>query len=170
MKGFRGCSDVIGAFPDLLFALVLITLTGPGTWNLIVAIGIASAPRYGRVVRAETLAIKQSEFVQQARLNIASSWLVVIKHVLPNALGTVPVLATLGVGTAILGAAGLSYLGFGPQKPLPEWGSMLSDARGNLRIAWWSGLFPGLIITLTVIAITVIGRDLQLRFERRSTL
>jgi peptide/nickel transport system permease protein len=159
--------DVVGAFPDLLFALVLITFTGPGTWNLIFAIGIASAPRYGRVVRAETLAIKESDFVQQARLSIASHATVVFRHVLPNALGTVPVLATLGVGTAILGAAGLSYLGFGPQPPTPEWGSMLSEARNDLRIAWWTGFFPGLVITLTVIAITVVGRNLQRRFERR---
>lgn len=160
--------DVVGAFPDLLFALVLITFTGPGTWNLIFAIGIASAPRYGRVVRAETLAIKESDFVQQARLSIASNTRVVIRHVLPNALGTVPVLATLGVGTAILGAAGLSYLGFGPQPPIAEWGSMLSEARNDLRVAWWTGFFPGLVITLTVVAITIVGRHLQRRFERRS--
>jgi len=167
-EGISRFFDVVGAFPDLLFALVLITFTGPGTWNLIFAIGIASAPRYGRVVRAETLAIRESEFVQQAKLSIASHAKVVIRHVLPNALGTVPVLATLGIGSAILGAAGLSYLGFGPQQPIPEWGSMLSEARGDLRVAWWSGFFPGLVITLTVISVTLVGRYLQRRFERRS--
>jgi peptide/nickel transport system permease protein len=160
--------DVIGAFPDLLFALVLITFTGPGTWNLIFAIGVASAPRYGRVVRAETLAVIQSDFVQQARLSVASPARIVVRHVLPNALGTVPVLATHGVGGAILGAAGLSFLGFGPAQPIPEWGSMLSEARGDLRVAWWAGVFPGLAVTLTAIAVTVVGRYFQRSFERRS--
>lgn len=160
--------DVIGAFPDLLFALVLITFTGPGTWNLIFAIGIASAPRYGRVIRAETLAIRNADYVQQARLNIASPLIRTVRHILPNALGTVPVLATLGVGGAILGAAGLSFLGFGPQQPTPEWGSMLSEARSDLRVAWWSGVFPGLVITLTVVTVTVVGRHFQRKFERRN--
>jgi peptide/nickel transport system permease protein len=160
--------DVIGAFPDLLFALVLITFTGPGTWNLIFAIGIASAPRYGRVIRAETLAIREADYVQQSRLNVASPVKRALKHILPNALGTVPVLATLGVGGAILGAAGLSFLGFGPQQPTPEWGSMLSDARNDLRTAWWAGVFPGAVITLTVVAVTVVGRYFQRHFERRA--
>lgn len=160
--------DVVGAFPDLLFALVLITLIGPGTTNVIAAIAIASSPRYGRVVRAETLRVKESEYVAQSRLAVASATRRVLRHVLPNALGTLPVLATLGVGTAILGAAGLSFLGFGPQPPSPEWGAMLAAARADLRIAWWVGFFPGLAITLTVIGTSVAGRHLQTRFERRS--
>ncbi|MFC0534229.1 ABC transporter permease [Phytohabitans kaempferiae] len=166
-EGISRFFDVIGAFPDLLFALMLITFTGPGTWNLIFAIGIASAPRYGRIVRAETLRVKESEYVAQARLTLTSGVRNAVKHILPNALGTVPILATLGVGTAILGAAGLSFLGFGPEPPQPEWGSMLSEARSDLRVAWWAGFFPGLFITLTVIAVSVVGRHLQLRFERR---
>jgi peptide/nickel transport system permease protein len=160
--------DAVGAFPDLLFALMLITLTGPGTGNVIAAIAIASAPRYGRVVRAETLRVRESDYVAQSRLAIASAARRTVRHVLPNALGTVPVLATLGVGTAIIGAAGLSFLGFGPTPPLPEWGSMLSDARQDLRIAWWVGFFPGLFITITVISVSIVGRNLQRRFERRS--
>ncbi|MEH3131985.1 MAG: ABC transporter permease [Mycolicibacterium neoaurum] len=160
--------DAVGAFPDLLFALMLITLIGPGTGNVIAAIAIASAPRFGRVVRAETLRVRESDYVAQSRLAIASAVTRTARHVLPNALGTVPVLATLGVGTAIIGAAGLSFLGFGPTPPLPEWGSMLSDARQDLRIAWWVGFFPGLFITLTVISVSITGRHLQRRFERRA--
>lgn len=162
--------DAVGAFPDLLFALMLITLIGPGTGNVIAAIAIASAPRFGRVVRAETLRVRESDYVVQSRLAIASAVTRTVRHVLPNALGTVPVLATLGVGTAIIGAAGLSFLGFGPTPPLPEWGSMLSDARQDLRIAWWVGFFPGLFITLTVISVSITGRHLQRRFERRAQL
>ncbi|MEH3136796.1 MAG: ABC transporter permease [Mycolicibacterium neoaurum] len=160
--------DAVGAFPDLLFALMLITLIGPGTSNVIAAIAIASAPRFGRVVRAETLRVRESDYVAQSRLAIASAVTRTVRHVLPNALGTVPVLATLGVGTAIIGAAGLSFLGFGPTPPLPEWGSMLSDARQDLRIAWWVGFFPGLFITLSVISVSITGRHLQRRFERRT--
>jgi peptide/nickel transport system permease protein len=168
-EGISRVFDAVGAFPDLLFALMLITLTGPGTGNVIAAIAIASAPRYGRVVRAETLRVRESDYVAQSRLAIASAARRTARHVLPNALGTVPVLATLGVGTAIIGAAGLSFLGFGPTPPLPEWGAMLSDARQDLRIAWWVGFFPGLFITVTVISVSIVGRNLQRRFERRAT-
>lgn len=160
--------DALGAFPDLLFALMLIALIGPGTSNVIAALAIASAPRYGRVVRAETLRVRESDFVAQSKLAISSPVTRTVRHVLPNALGTVPVLATLGIGTAIIGAAGLSFLGFGPTPPLPEWGSMLSDARADLRIAWWAGFFPGLFITVTVVSVSIVGRHLQRRFERRS--
>jgi peptide/nickel transport system permease protein len=168
-EGISRVFDAVGAFPDLLFALMLITLTGPGTGNVIAAIAIASAPRYGRVVRAETLRVRESDYVAQSRLAVASAARRTARHVLPNALGTVPVLATLGVGTAIIGAAGLSFLGFGPTPPLPEWGAMLSDARQDLRIAWWVGFFPGLFITVTVISVSIVGRNLQRRFERRAT-
>jgi len=168
-EGISRIFDALGAFPDLLFALMLITLTGPGTGNVIAALAIASAPRYGRVVRAETLRVRESDYVAQSRLAIASAVTRTVRHVLPNALGTVPVLATLGIGTAIIGAAGLSFLGFGPTPPLPEWGAMLSDARQDLRIAWWVGFFPGLFITVTVISVSIVGRNLQRRFERRAT-
>ncbi|SEB44469.1 ABC transporter permease [Rhodococcus jostii] len=160
--------DLLGSFPEILFALVLIAFTGPGTWNLILAIGLSAAPRYGRVVRAEILAVRESEFVAQARLNTTSKFALTVKHIVPNALVTLPVLATLGLGTSILGTATLSFLGFGTQPPLPEWGSMLSESRDDLRLAWWTVFFPGLAITATVIATTVVGRHLQHRFERRS--
>jgi peptide/nickel transport system permease protein len=159
--------DVVGSFPGTFLALVLIALTGTGTWNLILAIGIASVPRYGRVVRAEVLVVKESDYVKQAVLNTRSYAELVVRHVLPNALGALPVLAAIGLGVSILIAASLSFLGFGPQPPIPEWGAMLSDARGELRLAWWTLVFPGSAITLVVIASTVIGRVLQRRFERR---
>ncbi|WP_055477067.1 ABC transporter permease [Gordonia sp. HS-NH1] len=159
--------DLLGAFPEILLALVLITLTGSGTANLIVAIGIASAPRYARVMRAETSLVHRSAFVAQAGLLTPSRWRIVLRHTLPNAIGTLPVLVTLGLGTSILGAAALSFLGFGPQPPTPEWGALLAEARDDLRIAWWSVLFPGVAVTATVIATTVLGRAAQRRFERR---
>lgn len=161
--------DLMGAFPEILLALVLITVTGSGTINLIFAIGIASAPRYARVTRAEIRRAALSEYVAQARLLTFSRTRIVLRHILPNALGPLPLLVTLGIGTSILGAAALSFLGFGPHPPTPEWGSMLSEARGDLRIAWWSVTFPGLAIAATVVSTTVLGRAGQHRFERRAS-
>ncbi|MFD4367545.1 ABC transporter permease [Rhodococcus sp. NPDC058521] len=161
--------DLLGAFPEILLALVLITFTGTGTPNLILAIGIASVPRFARVMRAETRAVRGSEFVAQASLLTRSTTSIVFRHVLPNALRSLPVVVTLGLGTSILGTAALSFLGFGPKPPDPEWGSMLADAQGDLRIAWWSVAFPGLAITAVVLATTVLGRYAGHRFERRKT-
>lgn len=159
--------DVISAFPDLLLALVLISFTGPGTTNLIFALGVAFVPRFARVVRAQTFVIARSGYVEQARTFGLSRTVLVLRHVLPHAVAQVPILATIGLGTAIIGAAGLSFLGMGPQPPAPEWGSMLAEGRNYLRVAWWIGVWPGLAITLTVIAISVLGRRWQAAFEGR---
>ncbi|MEV0435247.1 ABC transporter permease [Nocardia sp. NPDC050413] len=162
--------DLLGAFPEILLALVLITFTGTGTANLILAIGIAAAPRFARVMRAETRAVRGSEFVAQAGLLTRSRARIVVRHILPNALRSLPVVVTLGLGTSILGAAALSFLGFGPEPPVPEWGSMLAEAHGDLRIAWWSVVFPGAAVTVVVLATTVLGRYAGHRFERRAQL
>nr|WP_314418979.1 ABC transporter permease [uncultured Erwinia sp.] len=157
--------DVISAFPDLLLALMLIAFTGPGTTNLIIALGVASVPRFARVVRAQTFLIAQSGYVEQAR-TFGQPWHVLVwRHVLPHAIAQVPALATLGLGTAIIGTAGLSFLGMGPQPPTAEWGLMLAEGRNYLRNAWWTGVWPGVAITLTVVAVSVIGRHWQARFE-----
>ncbi|TLG13864.1 ABC transporter permease [Nocardia cyriacigeorgica] len=160
--------DLLGAFPEILLALVLITFTGTGTPNLILAIGIAAAPRFARVMRAETRAVRGSDYVAQAGLFTRSRTRIVLRHILPNALRSLPVVVTLGLGTSILGAAALSFLGFGPQPPEPEWGSMLAEGHGDLRIAWWSVAFPGAAITVVVLATTVLGRYGGHRFERRA--
>jgi len=160
--------DLLGAFPEILLALVLIAFTGTGTANLVLAIGIAAAPRFARVMRAETRAVRGSEYVAQAGLLTRSRPRVVVRHILPNALRSLPVVITLGLGTSILGAAALSFLGFGPQPPEPEWGSMLAEAHGDLRVAWWSVAFPGAAVTVVVLATTVLGRHAGHRFERRA--
>ena len=157
--------DVISAFPDLLLALMLIAFTGPGTTNLIVALGVASVPRFARVVRAQTFLVAQSGYVEQARTFGLPRWRLVTRHVLPHAVAQVPALATLGLGTAIIGTAGLSFLGMGPQPPTAEWGLMLAEGRNYLRNAWWTGVWPGVAITLTVVAVNTVGRGWQARFE-----
>ncbi|MFB9947580.1 ABC transporter permease [Rhizobium puerariae] len=159
--------DVISSFPDLLLALVLISFTGPGTVNLVFALGVASIPRFARVVRAQTFVIAKSGYVEQAKTFGLSRSLLVVRHILPHAIAQVPILATIGLGSTIIQAAGLSFLGMGPQPPAPEWGAMLAEARNYLRVAWWIGVWPGLAITLTVIAITFLGKRWQLAFEGR---
>jgi peptide/nickel transport system permease protein len=159
--------DVVSAFPDLLLALVLISFTGPGTGNLIFALGVASIPRFARVVRAQTFVVAESGYVEQAKTFGLTRATLVWRHVLPHAIAQVPVLATIGLGTAIIGAAGLSFLGMGPQPPVPEWGAMLSEGRSYLRNAWWVAVWPGISITLTVISVSALGRRWQAAFEGR---
>ncbi len=160
--------DVISAFPDLLLALMLIAFTGPGTNNLIIALGVASVPRFARVVRAQTYTVMTSSYVEQARTFGLSRFTLITRHILPHAIAQVPALATLGLGTAIIGTAGLSFLGMGPQPPTAEWGLMLAEGRNYLRNAWWIAVWPGVFITLTVIAVNTLGRHWQARFEGRS--
>ncbi|MGS2643702.1 ABC transporter permease [Streptosporangium sp. G12] len=160
--------DVVATFPELLLALLVIAITGPGTGNVILAIGIAQIPNYARVIRAQTFVVRRSGYVEQAVTLGLARPVLVARHVLPNVLGPLPVLATIGMGTAVIATSGLSFLGMGPQPPSPEWGSMLSEARDYLRVAWWTVLFPGLSVTLTVISLTLVGRRLQRRFEGRN--
>ncbi|WP_425960951.1 ABC transporter permease [Rhizobium nepotum] len=159
--------DVVSSFPDLLLALVLISFTGPGTVNLIFALGVASVPRFARVVRAQTFVIVRSGYVEQAKTFGLGRFTLITRHVLPHAIAQVPILATIGLGSTIIQAAGLSFLGMGPQPPTPEWGAMLAEARNYLRVAWWIGVWPGVAITLTVIAISILGKRWQLAFEGR---
>jgi len=161
--------DVISSFPGVLLAMVVVTFAGPGVQNIAVAIGIASIPMYGRVVRSQTLLVTRADFVTHAAIYGRSRARVVIEHVLPNVLVAIPVLAAIDVGASILAVSGLSFLGLGPQAPIPEWGVMLAESRDVLRIAWWGGVFPGLFITASVIALTVLGRALQRHIDGRKS-
>ncbi|MEV7007772.1 ABC transporter permease [Streptosporangium sp. NPDC051022] len=159
--------DTLATFPEVLLALLVISVTGPGTGNVIFAIGLFHLSNYARVTRAQTFVVRRSGYVEQAVTFGLRRPVLVLRHVLPNVLGPLPVLATIGMGTAIVATSGLSFLGLGPQPPSPEWGSMLSEARNYLRVAWWTVLFPGLAVTLTVVSLTLVGRHLQRRFEGR---
>jgi peptide/nickel transport system permease protein len=161
--------DVGLAFPELLLALVVIAILGGGTTNALIAIGVASIPSYARLVRAQTIVIRRSPFVEAARGLGLTERQLVARHILPNAIRPVLVLATIGVGSATVAGAALSFLGLGTPPPSPEWGSMLSTARNFLDLAWWYGAFPGLAITGLVIATTVVGRWLQRRTEGRTS-
>ncbi|MEU7894532.1 ABC transporter permease [Nonomuraea sp. NPDC049152] len=160
--------DVLSTLPELLFALLIIAIIGPGTGNVIFAIAVAQIPTYARVIRAQTFVVRRAGYVEQAVTFGRPRLRIVAGHVLPNVLAPIPVLATIGLGTAVIAASGLSFLGMGPQPPAAEWGAMLSEARNYLRVAWWAAFFPGVAITLTVVCLTVIGRRLQRRFEGRT--
>jgi peptide/nickel transport system permease protein len=149
------------AFPSILLALGVVAVMGPGLNNVMVAVGIANIPIYARVVRGQTLAAKQLLYVEAARALGCGDPRIFSRHMLPNVVAPVIVVATLGVAGAILTGAALSFLGLGAQPPSPEWGAMLSDGRSFLRQAWWITMFPGLAIAVTVLAINMVGDGLR---------
>lgn len=157
--------DMLLAFPDLLLALVIITFWGQDLLNLVIAIGIAGVPRYARLVRAQTFAIRRSLYVEAAQTLGLRRSVVILRHILPNAIKPVLLLAAIGAGGNIAAGAALSFLGFGAPPPTPEWGAMLAAGREFLANAWWVVAAPSLAITLTVMSITVVGRALILHSE-----
>ncbi|GGC16150.1 peptide ABC transporter permease [Oxalicibacterium flavum] len=160
--------DVLLAFPDLLLALVIITFWGQGMFNAVVAIGIASVPRYARLIRAQTHAIRHAQYVEAATTLGLRPITLIFRHILPNSIKPVLILAAIGVGGKIAAGAALSFLGFGAPPPSPEWGAMLSVGRNFISNAWWIVTAPALAITLTVISITALGRQLLLRSEGKA--
>lgn len=153
--------DVILGFPSLLLAIAIVAVLGPGLQNALIAIAIVTIPAYARVMRAQVLSIKETDFVSASIALGASARQILIRRVVPNALTPLVVLATLGVATAILEAAGLSFLGLGAQPPTPEWGSMLASERNNLFTAPHLVFFPGLAIMITVLGFNLMGDGLR---------
>jgi peptide/nickel transport system permease protein len=155
------CIDVMMAFPGILLALAVIAVLGSNLRNLMISVGIFSIPLYTRVLRSSTLSARENLYVDAARSIGCSHRRIVVVHILPNVVAPLIVLSTLGVANAILIAASLSFLGLGQKPPAPEWGSMLSNARNFLRTAWWMAVFPGVAITITVLAINLFGDGLR---------
>ena len=156
-------ADILLAFPGILLAIGIVAILGPGLTNVMIAVGVAAIPVYVRTVQAATLAVSQLDFIVAARSVGVPPRRIVVRHVLPNVMAPIIVLASVGMGTAILAAAGLSYVGLGAQPPTPEWGEMLAEARDYMRDAWWLPTFPGIAIMLVVLAFNLTGdavRDL----------
>jgi peptide/nickel transport system permease protein len=149
------------ALPGILLALVIIAAIGPGLQNVMLAVGISAVPTFARVVRANTLAVKERAFVEASRALGVSDVAIVLRHILPNILPPLIVLSTLGVATAILAGASVSYLGLGAQPPMPEWGSMVNEGRTHLRTGWWLSTMPGLAIMVTVLGLNLFGDGLR---------
>lgn len=153
--------DILLAFPGLLLAIAIIAVIGPGLENVIIAVGIFSIPSFARVVRGSTLSVKQQEFVTAARTVGVTDARIMARHILPNVLAPILVLATMRIATAILTAASLSFLGLGAQPPTPEWGAMLADGREYMVLAPHVALFPGLAILLAVLGFNLLGDGLR---------
>lgn len=162
---FRGLADAIimrlvditMALPSILLALVLAVSVGPSFQTVIAVVAFVLWALYARQVRGEVLSIRELDFVARARVSGASHFRIILRHILPNAANTIVVLATLQVGSVILLEAGLSFLGVGIPRPTPAWGLMVADGRQLIVSAWWIAFFPGLAITLTVLALNLLG-------------
>jgi len=153
--------DVLLAFPSLLLAIAIVTVLGPGLINALLAIGIVSIPAYARVVRASVLSVREMDYVSATRALGGDTRQILFRRILPNALTPLIVQGTLGIATAILDAAALSFLGLGAQPPTPEWGAMLGQERNQVFTAPHLVFYPGLAIMLTVLAFNLLGDGLR---------
>lgn len=149
--------DVLMTIPGILLALAIAASLGPSLFNIVLAVAVSSIPGYARVMRGQMMSIKNRPFITASRSIGSSSIQILWKHVLPNSLSPLLVMATLGIGSSILTGSGLSFLGLGMIKEIPDWGTLLSQGRGYLTVAWWICTFPGLAITLFVISVNIIG-------------
>lgn len=153
--------DIIMSFPGILLALALVSALGPSMFNLMLAVAISNTPDFARVARAAVISVRENEYVEAARASGESGVGLVFHHILPNCMGPIVVQSTLRMGTAIIWAAGLSFLGLGVQPPTPEWGADLSDGRGFLRAAPHVAIFPGIALFFMVLGLNVLGDGLR---------
>lgn len=153
--------DVLQAFPSLILAIAIVTVLGPGLINTLIAIAIVSIPTYARIMRASVLSIKEQDYILADRAAGVPSRRILAGHILPNSLTPLVVTGTLGIATAILDAAALSFLGLGAQPPTPEWGSMIGQERNQVFTAPHLIIFPGLALMLTVLAFNLLGDGLR---------
>ena len=153
--------DAFLAFPSLLLAMTVITLLGPGTGSVAVAVGLAAALGYARVARSAAMEVRTQPFVAATRAIGSSEWRVLVRHILPNATAPLFAFAATQLGWVLLNGAALNFLGLGASPGTPEWGAMLAEGRGYLRETPWMSTFPGLALTLTVLAANLVGDGLQ---------
>jgi ABC-type dipeptide/oligopeptide/nickel transport system permease subunit len=159
--------DIMLVFPSILLALLIMSITGPGLSNVMIAVGISGIPRYARLYRGCILSVKENTYVEAARTIGARGTRIMVRHLLPNVIAPVIVYATLGVSTAILWAAALSFLGLGAQPPRVEWGSMINYGRNYISLAWWLTFFPGMAITLAILGLNMAGDGLREALDPR---
>jgi peptide/nickel transport system permease protein len=152
-----GVMDVLLAFPGILLAIAVVAILGPGLTNVMIAVGVSRVPQFARLLRGSTLSAKEHEYVEAQHALGASTFRILVHHILPNVIAPVIVIATLNTGTAILAAAGLSFIGLGAQPPIPDWGSMVSEGRSFLRSAWWVAVLPGMAILFTILGFNLLG-------------
>lgn len=153
--------EIFSAFPDLLFAMAIMTFMGQGIANLFVALGLLTWVRTARMIRGSVIQLKEKEYVEASKASGGTSFWIILKHLIPNCLSTVIVLVTLGIPNAIMYEASLSYLGLGIQLPTPSWGNMISAAQSYIGLVPTYSIFPGLAIMITVIAFNIFGDGLR---------
>jgi peptide/nickel transport system permease protein len=162
--------DVMLAFPGILLALVIIAVLGPNLGSAMIAVGVSGMPLFVRVVRSSTLTVRALQYVEAAQAAGSSDARVLVRHVLPNVLTPIIVLVTLGIPSAIVAGAALSFLGLSVKPPTPDWGEMLSKGRAFMGTAWWLSTFPGLAIAVIVLAINRFGDGLRDALDPRLKL
>ncbi|HCL78390.1 MAG TPA: ABC transporter permease [Synergistaceae bacterium] len=160
-NGIMRVMDVLLSIPQTLLAIAIVAALGPGLMNLMIAVGISAVPNYARIVRSSVLSIRGMEFIEAARAVGSPDIRIILKHILPNSMAPIIVQSTLGVASAILNAAGLSFIGLGIQPPYPEWGAMLSGGRQYIRDYPHLTLYPGLAIMITILALNFLGDGLR---------
>lgn len=153
--------DILLAFPSVLLAMAIVMVMEPGVYTPMVAVGVSSMPTFARLVRAQFMSLKSCTYVESARSVGASDFRIISRYLLPNSIGPIIIQATLRIGSSILLAATLSFLGLGAQPPTPEWGSMLSSARNYIWTAPHLAIIPGIAIMITVIAFNLVGDALR---------
>ena len=153
--------DVLFAFPGILLAIAIVAILGSGMANVIIAVSVFSVPTFARLVRGNTLALKHLTYVESARSIGASDSTIVLRHIFPGTISAVVVYFSMRIGTSIITAASLSFLGMGAQPPTPEWGAMLNEARSEMMTAPHVALFPAIAIFLTVLAFNLLGDGLR---------
>jgi glutathione transport system permease protein len=154
-------SDVLLAFPGMLLAIGVVAILGSSMVNVVVAVAVFSVPAFARLVRGNTLAIKHMTYVEAVRSIGASDWTIIMRHILPGTISPIVVYGTMRIGTSIITAASLSFLGMGAQPPTPEWGAMLNEARADMVTSPHIAVFPALAIFLTVLAFNLLGDGLR---------
>jgi peptide/nickel transport system permease protein len=153
--------DVVMTIPNILLAIAISSALGASLVNIILAISVATVPGFARVIRSQVISTKNRPFVDASRLLGTSHFTILVRHILPNCVSPLLVMATVNVGTSILIGAGLSFLGLGVIQEIPDWGYLLSQGRSYITVAWWIVIFPGLAITTLVISVNLFGDELR---------
>lgn len=153
--------DIFYSIPNIMTAVVIVSLLGPSTVNLMIALAFSCASSFARIVRASVMTIRDQEYVESSYAMGLPTWKIIVKHILPNCLSPIIVQITLLIGTTIISASSLSFLGIGVPAPAPEWGALLSAGRSHIRDASYMCIIPGLAIMFTVLALNLLGDGLR---------
>ena len=157
--------DIMFSFPFILLAILIIAITGPGVFNVIISLAVAYLPYSARIARGAVMAVRESQYVEAARASGAGDLRVIVKYIMPNITAPIVVYVTMSFAFALLAEAGLQFLGLGARPPTPSWGLMLNETRGIIEFAPWTGIFPGLAIALAVIGFNLFGDGLRDLFD-----